>query len=1265
MWPLNKKGLLKFSWIAIVLVISILFAVYIIPASAQNGEICNDWKDNDGDDLVDCADPDCAGETGPGGVTCCQSDANCTHDVCIDTGNEYGGGSCSAINNYCYNHVCESTTTNGTDSCSGEDSPTVTYYYCADEDGNDDGNDTCVSATTTETDFCSKEGTSCSAEDWYCDGNILKSNSTSGQDSCNEDSIDPYYICTASDGTASDTCSEETPIDCNQYDDDYFDYNLCVSDLGDIYKFYQDWTCFEGVCVDSGNEWQDGLAEDCADECLDTDGGDYFTQGTCTDKDLCSDKEESCPVTEYTDFCSGNMLTEYYCDGTNCASETKNCDDYDDDNCWCEVGGNKYLYEKCDDWECSTGACRDSETDWKKNNATCGGELECKTADFCTEYICFKSNQGRWGKWTWAVQPESEEKICDDGDDNDCDGLIDCEDLDCWGVDADNDGLVDCCESVDNCTQDDCVIESCENNECVYTNRSAGATDECGTCEACNVTGGDCVGITGDNGKNCNNDCDSCVDGICTVRVGNDNTEVTQTCYYCDGINTTSQPYSGNDGVNCVDDCTYCNAGSCENREQCDSTECIPGWYCDSAGGDCRNPNENSQLGEVVCEICAQAQHNFGETWLFEDLTTPNCCNNDAGEYYITLGIGTEACCNSETDCVDSDGYCRDEYPNEQTCDDGIDNDCDGLIDCEDLDCDITPPITEKSYGEPFYSDGTNNYINSSTEINLTAEDKQGENENCASGVNKTYYRYCLCENVINGNCPGEFVEYTEPFIIPEDSCHVIEYYSIDKLGNEENITSQTVYVDNNPPVVEKEMGEPKVECDNNEGCDYYITQDTNITLICEDPKDICGGTPTEGACSAYNETQCGNVTGCSWNSSTSKCEGTPESCGILTDLGIEKCIETEGCYWKHASDNIKICYRYGVDEEPADEFICENNDSVTFTFGEDSAHYLEYYCEDALGNRETIYKEVDIVDTVPPIVEKVVGEPKTHCQDEECEEWEWKITTMTPITLNCIDPEPHPVDHSTLYWRIWWELNDSWSSWNNNTSGETQIYIDKECFHKLEYYCVDALGNKGATDEEKFKVEGTSFNITINKKWNLISVPFAMLDDSIDEVFKDIAEDIVSVWTYDGETGDWYVYTPDGDNNDNLYTMQPGWGYWVLARNDTMLQIGGSLFSPEKAPPEKKVVKGWNLIGYYGTNELLSYNGPVGNGKDAYCALNSLVDTTVGYPKWSSLITYWEPDNPNQWVYLDWSDNMDPGAGYWLEIDVDDIYTFATTCYW
>ena len=62
-------------------------------------EVCTDGIDNDGDGLIDCADPDCCGKTGPSNVICCAGASQAAQDAC-----------CPAQNNrigQCRNNVCE------------------------------------------------------------------------------------------------------------------------------------------------------------------------------------------------------------------------------------------------------------------------------------------------------------------------------------------------------------------------------------------------------------------------------------------------------------------------------------------------------------------------------------------------------------------------------------------------------------------------------------------------------------------------------------------------------------------------------------------------------------------------------------------------------------------------------------------------------------------------------------------------------------------------------------------------------------------------------------------------------------------------------------------------------------------------------------------------------------------------------------------------------------------------------------------------------
>ncbi|MCK4555426.1 MAG: hypothetical protein KAT83_02370, partial [Candidatus Aenigmarchaeota archaeon] len=183
---------------------------------------------------------------------------------------------------------------------------------------------------------------------------------------------------------------------------------------------------------------------------------------------------------------------------------------------------------------------------------------------------------------------------------------------------------------------------------------------------------------------------------------------------------------------------------------------------------------------------------------------------------------------------------------------------------------------------------------------------------------------------------------------------------------------------------------------------------------------------------------------------------------------------------------------------------------------------------------------------------------------------------------------------------------------------------------------------------------------------WNLISVPFVLLEDNITTVFDDIKEDIEAVWSYDAKTNLWQVYRPNGDEGTNdLQKVTPGKGYWIMAYNDTELVIGGDLYNPIATPPSRDLVTGWNLIGLYGVeDELTDYTGPAGNANEAYCALYTLRNEESIYPpiKWSALVGYWEPDDP-EFMEYGMCDRTDLGAGYWIFMDEDKKYARSSIC--
>ncbi|MBD3164253.1 hypothetical protein GF323_03570 [Candidatus Woesearchaeota archaeon] len=513
------------------------------------------------------------------------------------------------------------------------------------------------------------------------------------------------------------------------------------------------------------------------------------------------------------------------------------------------------------------------------------------------------------------------------------------------------------------------------------------------------------------------------------------------------------------------------------------------------------------------------------------------------------------------------------------------------------------------------------------------------------------------------------WMQYSSPFSIGEESCHRIEFYSVDDLGNPEPVQHQCVFVDKTGPGIIKNYEGPYFADTINNIKVEWINSNTKIKInIIDDGVHKSGIAETKYRVKQVNDEYC-------WG--TMDCTGADAS-----DVG-----------WTIFNNPL-----YGE-----------------FNIGQESCHLIEVYSEDNVGKSAT-HKQCVFVDNTYPTPEKTVGKPRskfmwddfgesfypvkdkcwsadmsacngdidceiTACRaDPNCIEC-WKTTLMTPISLNCIDQGPHPVDNEHVCFQVGLDGTDvtdmycGEEHYNGIMTNDGFCCVDHEIdpfyfgettYHNLAYYCEDALGNsnKAILDDEKFKVEKTAFNITINKKWNVISTPVKLLDDSMDQVFADIKDDVVSVWSYDAMADEWdYYIADDNPKNDFLTTMVPGDGYWVFALNDTVLVIGGELMSPAMAPPSKPI-KGdaWNLVGYYGADDELGYFGPAGNGDPAECVFFSLSDSMFDIG-WTGLETYWEPLNPYMWVSYQKADNLDPGAGYWIFATEDGVYAPTTDC--
>jgi len=121
---------------------------------------------------------------------------------------------------------------------------------------------------------------------------------------------------------------------------------------------------------------------------------------------------------------------------------------------------------------------------------------------------------------------------------------------------------------------------------------------------------------------------------------------------------------------------------------------------------------------------------------------------------------------------------------------------------------DTTPPVTTISFNPP-EPDGENGWYVNNVTVTLNATDNE-------SGVNITKYR-------IKGE---SWKIYTEPFRLTEDGDNIlIEYSSIDAVGNTEPVKNATIDIDRTKPVIALNYTLEKF------GNNYLI----NITAVCSD----------------------------------------------------------------------------------------------------------------------------------------------------------------------------------------------------------------------------------------------------------------------------------------------------------------------------------------------------------------------------------------------------------------------------------------------
>jgi len=332
-----------------------------------------------------------------------------------------------------------------------------------------------------------------------------------------------------------------------------------------------------------------------------------------------------------------------------------------------------------------------------------------------------------------------------------------------------------------------------------------------------------------------------------------------------------------------------------------------------------------------------------------------------------------------------------------------------------------------------------------------------------------------------------------------EECMHNLSIRAYDCLGHM-TYDNETFYVDDTPPIIEKEVGEPN--CEIVEGAEYCITTCTPINInasnagCCIDDYiyieyKINEGDwiPVDPGTDIFINEECNHTLtiramDCLGNMAEdvelfhvddlapiiTKTVGDPNctDCGeigegdycVTTDTLITLEAEDQGC----CGGNVTIEYNISFEDEWTGwlEYI------EPFNFTEECEHILMVRAYDCLGNGmddafwdiETFY-----VDDSPPNIIKIVGIP--NCTDcGEMGEGDYCVTTDTFITLDAVEIGCCPCPDVVLEYNI--SFDGEWTGWLEYIE---PFNFTEECQHLLVVRATDCLGNT-AWDNETFYVD-------------------------------------------------------------------------------------------------------------------------------------------------------------------------------------------------
>jgi len=169
--------------------------------------------------------------------------------------------------------------------------------------------------------------------------------------------------------------------------------------------------------------------------------------------------------------------------------------------------------------------------------------------------------------------------------------------------------------------------------------------------------------------------------------------------------------------------------------------------------------------------------------------------------------------------------------------------------------------------------------------------------------------------------------------------------------------------------------------------------------------------------------------------------------------------------------------------------------------------------------------------------------------------------------------------------------------------------------------------------------VIGDTYDISLSEGWNLISTPYELADEGINQALSSIAGQWDCIQTYDPlDPEPWQctiVYRPPQMND--ISEINHKMGFWI-----NITEPGGTILSVFGLPPPLTsipIYAGWNLVGYPSLN-------------DTTTVAEALFGTGADH------VEVFDPVEPYRIKEVGPTYVMQPGEGYWIHVPMDTIWT-------